>query len=305
METSTTESLGNLDIYNLLSIFDHVNFEGLMNLADSNNNFHQLIKRHYMIPIYRIHELTLAIRGEANWHPSFSSNENLIVLGDPKVIEQFLRLFGDLVIRLEFSAVHYSESQTLTITQYIATYCTKSLLHLQLTEYMKFLITLQQIHFEKLESFALTDVFCKSGPKFEMTFGHLHSIKLNAKSDAKWPIHFIEENVELNSISFPLISGGHVLSLLKHLKHPKKLQELRFDFNHRASNSERDLSEVLHQYSELRRISLTIFDWPNSSENRDAVTQFVQNIWGNCDVQIEPTESTGQSLVSYTRTVNK
>lgn len=259
-----------------------------------------------MIPKYRIHKIQLAIHGDASWHPSVHITEEQIVLGELKMVYLFLHLFGNLITNLEFSAVHYSESDTLTIGQYIATYCTKSLLHLKITESRKFLFTSQQIHFEKLQSFALNDFFCKFDSKFGITFDNLHSIELNGRSYDKWPIYFIEENAELKSISFLTLTVQHVPNFLKHLKQPNKLQAIRFDFDHRALNWERDLTQFLDQYSQLHSISVTIFDWPgDNSVNRNAFTRIVQNIWGNCDIHVQPTMSTGVSLVSYTRKMNK
>lgn len=53
--------ISGLDIPSLLNIFDHLDLDGLINTADTNEHFRQLITVHHMLPVFHIDERVIRI----------------------------------------------------------------------------------------------------------------------------------------------------------------------------------------------------------------------------------------------------
>lgn len=112
-----------MDDYSLLQIFDCLDINGLINLADISPGFRQLITDHYMIPIFRIHENTIHF-SEAK--PS-ETRGGLVLTGYHTYLS-FLRNFGHLVTVLEFAVLQGRAS--VTIFDSIEHHCSDTLVEL-------------------------------------------------------------------------------------------------------------------------------------------------------------------------------
>lgn len=109
-----------------MNIFDHVDFFGLINLADTNQEIRQVITEHYMIPKYGIHEKLIRFEG-AGYSDHVSDD---IIIGNYTTVLQFIRIFGHKLSKIQVSGDLYSADVIDKINEYIARYCTTSLTEL-------------------------------------------------------------------------------------------------------------------------------------------------------------------------------
>lgn len=152
---STGLKLNELDINSLLGICDHVNFGSLINLADTNTEFRQLITDRYMIPIFRIHEQVISFEKQdiVMYIP-----DDTIAIGKVHTILRFLRIFGHLITRVKLSGSQFEEKQTALITRYIDEYCAINLVELDLIDAGEYLISNAERIFEKARKVHLRNV---------------------------------------------------------------------------------------------------------------------------------------------------
>lgn len=79
---SSQHRLDQLDDWSLLGIFDFLDYDEIINLAQASERFHQVILQRYMIPVFHIDEKLIHIGGFVN---------SLGML-EPSTIFPFLRL---------------------------------------------------------------------------------------------------------------------------------------------------------------------------------------------------------------------
>lgn len=117
-----------MDEYSLLGILDYLDFDELVNVADTNQDFRQFIADHYMIPIYRIHEKSIAItpfvREDLSGRSITTKNHTYVSL---------LRSFGHLIRGVEFSGP-FSRTRGRTIYSSIEQYCSNTLVEFEFNE---------------------------------------------------------------------------------------------------------------------------------------------------------------------------
>lgn len=131
--------LDTIDTYSLLGIFDNLNIEDLINLADVNVDFHEMIRHHYMIGIYQIDKLR--IRFDEPTQSAIYSDS--FIIGKFDVAEKFLRHFGDLITQLEYSnnPTIFKSNEADIIDRYIEQYCSPTLNHIDLINAGRYLVT--------------------------------------------------------------------------------------------------------------------------------------------------------------------
>lgn len=114
----------------LLAILDELHFRELVNRADLSPRLRELIRKHYLIPKYRIDKVSVCFSNCAESH----FHEDSMVLCKYDTIVKFFRSFGDSITKL----VHitrddkFSPKEMNTINQHVVQYCSKSLIELTL-----------------------------------------------------------------------------------------------------------------------------------------------------------------------------
>lgn len=195
---ASAASLDRIDTYSLLNIYDHLDFDDLVNVALIDSHYSDLITRHYMIAKYRIHEKLIRISNNpdnATDHPDILSIRNY------ETILQFLQLFGHLITKLEFSH-YYSDSEAPTINRFIAEHCSTSLTEIILKGVGVYLISETKQQFEKVVhvSFSDSNIYADN-LKLERIFPRMEYLELNI-------VRFIR-----------IASIGSLVQTHSHLKH--------------------------------------------------------------------------------------
>lgn len=130
-------SLGfeDLNNYALLDIFDTLECEELLHLADANSRFRELITRYHMKNKFHIHERTLKIGvdskdGLFNGTKIEFGNDTMII-NDHVVLIRLFRNFGHLISRISFRQPENSTTNSSVwcdrVLGYINEYCAESL----------------------------------------------------------------------------------------------------------------------------------------------------------------------------------
>lgn len=141
------QGLIDLDTYTLRKIFKRMDFDDLLNMADTNNRFRNLIARHFMLPRYRIHEKINRFDLTGNSH----IDENEVLYNNYDAILKLLRNYGHLLTKLVHVQPELNDTRNIEISQSIGKYCADTL-----TE-----ITLSSDEYSLLDTmdYTLTNVF--------------------------------------------------------------------------------------------------------------------------------------------------
>lgn len=146
------DHLDQMDDYSLLAIFDHLNFNELINMADTNTKFRALILMYYMKPKYKIHENVIYIAMTVN---NYDGPQNVVLHEMPSVLK-FLRIYGPITRRIKFSKYLYDNVEVGLISRYIEKYCSKTLQELSLPEGEHFLLNEAKETFDKVQTIDFT-----------------------------------------------------------------------------------------------------------------------------------------------------
>lgn len=134
-----------MDNYSLMRFFNRLQFDELLNLAGVNSRFHHLIG-HYMLAKHNIHKKVLRLRNVD--HPSITANA--INIGKSVTILRFLRHFGHLITKLEYTHKHHTTIEHLKIKHSIQRYCARTLLDIKMSSQRSYLIGDVNNPFEKV-----------------------------------------------------------------------------------------------------------------------------------------------------------
>lgn len=222
---TSTASLGRIDTYSLLDIYDHLDFDDLVNVALIDSHFSDLITRHYMIAKYRIHEKLIQI---SNNPDNATDHPDAVPIRNYGTILQFLQLFGHLITKLEFSH-YYSDSEAPTINRFIAEHCSSSLTEITLKGVGVYLMSETKQRFEIFRVYS------------ELSIDQIGS--------------FVRENRNLTALLMPWTDLSYNYSIFFDIiGELEELEELRFRW---SNNMDRD--KLLHFMSEFQKLNRVTF----------------------------------------------
>lgn len=147
-----------------------MNFEDLINLADVDATFRETIRHHYMLGTYQIDKLRIRFDG-SEYSNIFSDS---FIIGKFTVAAKFLRNFGDMIKKLEYSnkPMIFTPNETEIIDGYIEQYCSPTLEHIVFMNAGQYLISeakqqftnvnsVEIMHFSTFEKLELRRIFPK------------------------------------------------------------------------------------------------------------------------------------------------
>lgn len=123
----------NLDDFTLLDIFDNLQLEDLLNIAETHGRFHNLLTDRYMNSKFRFPHSIVHFRK--------NPPKDSITLTNPNTIFQFLRIFGHLIKKMEFMAGHYSAGDVEDIMEQVGNYCSGTLIEMRFVEAGNYVIS--------------------------------------------------------------------------------------------------------------------------------------------------------------------
>lgn len=117
-----------LDDFTLLHIFDRLNFDDLVKVADIDDRFQHLVADHYIVSKFRIHTKVIHL------NPSIyeAKQPNTLLVHDYEQIRRVLRHFGHLITSVRFAEFSFAPTKSAQIAADIAAYCSNTLVELEL-----------------------------------------------------------------------------------------------------------------------------------------------------------------------------
>lgn len=220
-------------------------------MAEVNENFRYLIDKHYMVTKYRLFDKTLKILSTNVAH----LNAEEILIGQQFAV-QFLRHFGHLVTKLDFSAENINDANE-EIAKTIARSCSTTLTSIKLRETGHFLLSAANLTFDRVKvldirSTSFTDDFrlariyprleeltidiChpKSSPTLFRPYGHLQRLKVIETNLRKFNASILHgiltKNPQLRRLTVDRFLDAELLAKVNNLP---DLHELNLSFDER------------------------------------------------------------------------
>lgn len=137
--------LDDMDNYSLMRFFNRLQFDELLNLAEINARFRHLIG-HYMLAKYSIHKKILRLRNVEN----AAITNTAINIGKCATALRFLRHFGHLITKLEYTNKQHNFIENLEINHSIQRFCARTLVEIKLSSVQCYLIGDVNNTFEKV-----------------------------------------------------------------------------------------------------------------------------------------------------------
>lgn len=104
--SENTFGFDDLNNYALINMFDTLDFEELLLLADTNSMFRTLITQHQMIDNFGVHERILKVGAQQNSDlfnkTKIELDNDSIMINDHVVLSRLFRNFGHLISRIFF-----------------------------------------------------------------------------------------------------------------------------------------------------------------------------------------------------------
>lgn len=122
----TTNRLEYLDDYSLLGILDYLNFDDLLNLAEMNAHFQELILAHYIIPRYHFadHRISISVDWTIELIDSFDNSK---YSNDYTKTVRILRTFGSGIDSLNVHFMSYANEDSMRIANEVNANCANAL----------------------------------------------------------------------------------------------------------------------------------------------------------------------------------
>lgn len=219
--------LEHLDQDNLMSIFDWMDFDGWLYMAESNPQFYQLIMDNYIIEACGFNEKKIHLTNiKSTSSVAIRIEPNEIFLEDFDLILRVIRSFGHIISRLVFNSATFNSDQVKIIGKYIDKYCSPSLREFILSDGITSPFSNWQNAFERCESMEFQNLINHNQLSLKRTFPRLH--RLFIKTTKSSNLSFLEHN-------------------LPHLQH------ITLDLNEPTSNAMRSaLKNFLFSNNQLR-----------------------------------------------------
>lgn len=191
-------NLNNLDNYTLLNIFEWLNFESSLNLAESDERFHQLFTDHVVQPKFKLHERIVNIQKV----PFHQRTNDIIEIYNGRItinrlenVHRVLSNIGHLITKIEFDAIRFNKTEIMKIAQYINEFCSESLQSLLIKPQNGDLFVNWSKPFTGVENVTLFGAFVFGNIPFEQLFPQIRvfNVKLYHLSyDTSRDLSFLE-----------------------------------------------------------------------------------------------------------------
>lgn len=195
--------LNDLDNYTLLNIFEWLNFESSINLAESDGRFQQLFIDHVIQPKFKLHERVINIQ-KVPFHRRTNDiieiSNDRITINRAENVYRILRSFGNLITKIEFDAIaiSFNRTEVAQIAQYINAFCSASLQSLLIKPRNGDLFVDWSKPFENVENLTLFGAFVFGNIPFEQLFPRIRvfNVKLYHLSyDNSRDLSFLERRL--------------------------------------------------------------------------------------------------------------
>lgn len=143
----------------------------------------------------------------------------------------------------------------------------------------------QSVHFGSVKRFTVRGSV--DNDNFPISFECLDEFQTWASQYDEVPMKIIEENIHLKLLSFPFMNEiADILRILTDIRHTHRSIEgliVRWSKNMNSI----DILRLMHEFDELKNITLVIWDVKESRNNRDALVEIIPEGWVIVDEQDE------------------
>lgn len=150
-----------------------MDFNGLVNVADSGDRYREMVTQHYMIPKYKIHEKSIHILYDPSKEmgTNVTSETEIVFMNNIPSFLKTLRHFGNLITSLDVEYLNSNETEMKLMGKHINEYCRSSLISISCTWLDRNMMNEWVKSFENLER-----VFLGKGMMSEHTASQLNKL---------------------------------------------------------------------------------------------------------------------------------
>lgn len=171
--------MDDLDDYTLLSIFDVLNLDDLINVADIGLRYRHLVTRHYAISKFKLHDSLVRFSGHMLAGSSVEISSYSIEIVDFSMAQKVLRIFGHIISKLQFNYDRYNPIQARRMARYINKYCSESLVEIKLYSFKESVLELWDIPFAKVQNvYLIRGIFTSKSFDLNTIFPSMQRLEL-------------------------------------------------------------------------------------------------------------------------------
>lgn len=207
-------TLQRLDTDNLQSLFNWMDFDGLLDMAESNARFHQIILNDCIVGKFGFQERLVHISNAAD---ETSNGVRLasdrIRINGFRLARRILRQFGGQINRLAFNGSQFNGDQVQILGEEIAMHCGPTLRQLIVHSGKQSIFTNGNSPFKRCESLEVYNLDQNNGfPAFPRIFPKLHRVAVHISEPSN--LAFLQHNLpDLRHVSVDL--GGATTATAK------------------------------------------------------------------------------------------
>lgn len=308
MESNDTNStdqpestdLREFDDLTVLSVFDRVDLDKMLELATSSEEFRQIIAEKYMIPLFQDQAKILSIGGnpEQMQEQLPNASDDKITIFKSITAGRLLRFYGNLVTRLELTTAYFTPNETTKISQHIGQFCANSLVELKLKAADKYFPHSEPIHFPNVKRFQVEAFAYFPMETIDFSFEQLEEIRFDTTGHDEWPAVFIGQNGDLKVISLSMVSLNRGIYFLEQVKQQDDLKEIEIEL---SGDSELEMLWILKYFNGLEKITAHVDDWPTK---QNPSMEMIQTKWPNSIVHVKSKRVTKERVVTIIRPSN-
>lgn len=176
LSQSDGRRLDELDECNLMAVLDWLDFDELLNLAEANHHFHQIIADRYIIGKYKLHEKQLLFTGSSDASANITIYPNKLSIHNHLIGMQLLRNFGNLIANIRIDRLYFNNIAAKTLAEDINEFCSKTLKTLHIIDSDGLIISRFWRPFESLENVIISDLHMEDELRLDEIFPNLRSL---------------------------------------------------------------------------------------------------------------------------------
>lgn len=159
-----------------MAVLDWLDFDELLNLAETNQHFHQIITDRYIIGKYKLHEKQVLFTGSVDETANLTMDANKISIHNHLIGMQLLRNYGDLIANIRIDRLYFNNIVAKILAEDINIFCSKSLKTIHIIDSDGLIISQFRRPFEKLENVIINDLHMEDELSLDEIVPNLRSL---------------------------------------------------------------------------------------------------------------------------------
>lgn len=207
---------------------DKMELSDLLSLADTNTEMRFFVAEYVMKPKFQFHKKIISIdrmipAAAAAAAPKTAFDEiwkidsKRIVIRDFKIVLQVLRVFGQIITKLEFIGFNFNETETVEIYQRINEYCAETLIDISIEPNSNAVNIEWHKSFDNVKNVIIQRTSILENWKIHKTFPHMRSLEVRmSRADYRK-----QPYVEALHVNFPHLKHLSLRLAMKNAEFPQ------------------------------------------------------------------------------------